>query len=149
MNFNEDSSNAISSIEDSANEDSYKENNNNKDSSKQGSSIEDSSKEGSLNEHSSNRDSSDKDSSNRDSSNRDSSNRDSSDIKPKLSYSELIDIIKLSCKDYQSIDEISKNLDRTPKYLKDVILPKMIKDGILETLYTKYNPNQKYRIKQS
>jgi hypothetical protein len=166
--LNEDSSKQGSSMDGSSIEDSSKQGSLNEDSSKQGSSIEgntiedsskqgsskegslneDSSKEGSSNRDSLNRDSSNRDSSNRDSSNRDSSNRDSSEIKHKLSYSELIEIIMLSCKDYQSIDEISKNLDRTPKYLKDIILPKMIKDGILETLYPKYNPNQKYRIKQ-
>ncbi len=128
-----------SAIKGNIKEDSIKEGSLNDDSLNEDSSHEGSTKEGSSN----------KDSLNRDSSNRDSSNRDSSDMKHKLSYFELIDIIKLSCKDYQSIDEISKNLDRTPKYLKDKILPKMIKDGILETLFPKYNPNQKYRIKRS
>jgi len=117
----------------------------------------DSSNVDSSNMDSSNMDSSNMDSSNMDSSNVDSSNMDSSEIKSevstsikRLSFGELSSLIQKFCElEYKSVEEISKQINRDQKYLKNIVLPKLIKEGKLIKLYSNYHPQQKFISKSN
>ncbi|HMU04845.1 MAG TPA: hypothetical protein PJ990_14525, partial [Saprospiraceae bacterium] len=91
------------------------------------------------------------DSSNMDSSNMDSSNVDSHDvgIKKKIGYDDLSDLIQNICQlEYKTSVEIAQSVNRDEKYLKNDILPRMLKEEKLFKLYAKYHPHQKYISKK-
>jgi predicted HTH transcriptional regulator len=89
------------------------------------------------------------DSSNVDSSdNEDSSNEDGSDGK-RYKYEELAEEIIQFCKiEYKSSFEIADALNKSEKYLKNRILPRMIKEEKLFKLHSDNHPNQKYTAKK-
>ncbi|MDR0864606.1 MAG: hypothetical protein LBO74_06705 [Candidatus Symbiothrix sp.] len=66
-----------------------------------------------------------------------------------LSKKELEELIIKNCTDYLSVEEISNRINRNINYLKNEIIPILIKAKKLEKLYpTKPNhPNQKYKAK--
>ncbi|MDP2236161.1 MAG: putative DNA binding domain-containing protein [Bacteroidales bacterium] len=67
----------------------------------------------------------------------------------KLDFIELSSLITKFCSiDYRSIEEISAHVKRDKKYLKNNILPRMIKEEKLFRLNPKKNPNQKYISKK-
>jgi hypothetical protein len=91
------------------------------------------------------------DGSNMDGSNMDSSNEDDLivEAKKKFSYVELCEYIQKICElEYKSAEEISKSLNRDEKYIKNNILPKMLREEKLIKLYPKYHPAQKYISKK-
>jgi hypothetical protein len=104
----------------------------------------------------SNMDSSNVDSLNMDGSNMDGSNMDGSNVdslkvetKKKFSYKELCKYIQKICElEYKSAEEISKSLNRDEKYIKNNILPKMLREEKLIKLYPKYHPAQRYISKK-
>ncbi len=55
----------------------------------------------------------------------------------------------INCTDkWMSVDEISKEVNRNPQYLKGEIIPLMVKAGLLEREFSIPNhPAQKYRRK--
>ncbi len=67
--------------------------------------------------------------------------------KERLKKEELEAIILSVCKDeFISIDEIAKLIHKDVKYLKNKIIPAMVKDGKLDRLYPTINhPNQAYK----
>lgn len=79
----------------------------------------------------------------------DSFNVDSSNVSKRMGYSELAEIIVIFCSvDYKSLDEISTHINRSEKYLRNNILPKMIIEGKLVKLHPSNHPNQKYISKK-
>ena len=146
-----DTSNVDSSNVDSSNMDTSNVDSSNVDSSNMDSSNMDSSKVDTSNMDSSNVDTSNMDSSNMDSSNMDSSNVDSHDvgIKKKIGYDDLSDLIQNICQlEYKTSVEIAQSVNRDEKYLKNDILPRMLKEEKLFKLYAKYHPHQKYISKK-
>ena len=82
------------------------------------------------------------DSSNLDSSNLDSSSKGHSSISKKLPFDTIVSIIKDFCSDeYRSIEEISERVGRNAKYLKNEIIPKIIKSGELIREHSENHPN--------
>jgi predicted HTH transcriptional regulator len=67
----------------------------------------------------------------------------------RLSRDKLEELIINECKDYLSLDELAKRINKNNTYLKDSILPDMIKSNKIERLYpaTPRHPNQKYKAK--
>ena len=53
------------------------------------------------------------------------------------------------CQDWMDKEEIAQKINRTVKYVSDVVLPRLLKERILEMLYpgTPNHPRQKYKIK--
>lgn len=93
----------------------------------------------------------DEDTSNVDTSNVDTSNVDTSNVdslyQPKTPIQEQItDVCQI---DYISIEEIASKVGRSVKYLKNNIIPEMVKKGFLVKLYSQPNhPQQKYISKR-
>ena len=60
-------------------------------------------------------------------------------------------LIEDYCKtDFKSLEEIARFLKKTPKYLKNKVMPRMVESGVMERLYPN-NPNhpqQKYKAKE-
>ena len=87
-----------------------------------------------------------------DSSNMDGSTMDSSIKKKKTlkqSFEVLSSQITVVCQtDYKSVEEIANELKRSPKYLKNFILPKMLSTMMLQKKYPDYHPDQKYKAIQ-
>lgn len=59
------------------------------------------------------------------------------------------DILEV-CSDYASIEEIASKVGKSIVYLKNKIIPQMLKDGLLEWQYPNAprHPYQKYRTKK-
>jgi hypothetical protein len=66
-----------------------------------------------------------------------------------LSKDELYDKIMDVCVDYISLDDIAKAVNKTLRYLKSKIIPRMVEQGLLERKYpdTPRHPKQQYRKK--
>ncbi len=67
----------------------------------------------------------------------------------RVSKEELWKIIQTFCRDWHSPEDIVVFTGKTPKYIKEVVLPQMVKAGVLERLYpeTPNHPKQKYHAK--
>lgn len=63
------------------------------------------------------------------------------------SYKDICERIIGSTVEWTSLNEISHNVGRNPKYLRNKIIPRMISEGKLQLKYpdTPKHPNQKYR----
>ena len=68
----------------------------------------------------------------------------------RLSKDELYDKIMDVCVDYISLDDIAKAVNKTLRYLKSKIIPRMVEQGLLERKYpdTPRHPKQQYRRRQ-
>jgi predicted HTH transcriptional regulator len=69
--------------------------------------------------------------------------------KKRLSKQEFEKSLLNICASYTSLEELARKLDRNIDYLKNFIIPVLLKDGKLERLYpdTPNHPKQKYRVK--
>jgi predicted HTH transcriptional regulator len=69
--------------------------------------------------------------------------------KKRLSKQEFEKSLLSICASYTSLEELANKLDRNIDYLKNFIIPVLLKDGKLERLYpdTPNHPKQKYRLK--
>ncbi len=67
----------------------------------------------------------------------------------RISKEELWKRVLTFCKGWHSSEDIVVLTGKTPKYIKEVVLPQMMKAGVLERLYpeTPNHPKQKYRAK--
>ncbi len=67
----------------------------------------------------------------------------------RISKEELWKRVLTFCKGWHSSEDIVVFTGKTPKYIKEVVLPQMMKAGVLERLYpeTPNHPKQKYRAK--
>jgi hypothetical protein len=68
----------------------------------------------------------------------------------RLKLGDLNDLILQYCQtEYKSVEEIGKHLEKTSKYLKNSIIPRLIEQGLIERLYpgTPNHPQQKYKAK--
>ncbi len=67
----------------------------------------------------------------------------------RLSKDELYDKIMDVCVDYISLDDIAKAVNKTLRYLKSKVIPRMVEQGLLERKYpdTPRHPKQQYRKK--
>lgn len=84
-----------------------------------------------------------------DSSNVDSSDNEDSSEGKRYKYEELVEEIIKFCKlEYKSALEIANAVNKSEKYLKNRILPRMIKEEKLFKLYSDNHPNQKYTAKK-
>nr|HPI46426.1 hypothetical protein [Tenuifilaceae bacterium] len=64
-------------------------------------------------------------------------------------YDELAEEIIQFCKlEYKSALEIANAVNKSEKYLKNRIFPRMIKEEMLIKLYSDNHPNQKYIAKK-
>ncbi len=132
----------------------YRLNNPNVDSSSMDSSSVDSSNVDSSSVDSSSVDSSNVDSTSVDSSSVDSFDTDESSYEDgsegkRYKYEELVEEIIQFCKlEYKSALEIANAVNKSEKYLKNRIFPRMIKEEMLIKLYSDNHPNQKYIAKK-
>ncbi len=119
---------------------------------KETSSNSDSSENHLINNEDSNVDTSNVDTSNVDTLNVDTSNVDTSNMDTSKNNGQILEKTTLqssvinACQDeYISIEEIAKKVDRSDKYLKNIIIPKMLQLGYLIKLHPQTNhPQQKY-----
>ncbi len=67
----------------------------------------------------------------------------------RVSKEELWKRVQTFCQGWHSSEDIVVFTGKTPKYIKEVVLPQMVKAGVLERLYpeTPNHPKQKYRTK--
>lgn len=72
-----------------------------------------------------------------------------SSSKKKLSKQQMDSLVINICQNWMDKDEIAQRINRTVKYVSDVILPRMLKEKKLEMFYpgTPNHPRQKYKIK--
>ena len=65
----------------------------------------------------------------------------------RLSKEELYDKIMDVCVDYISLEDIANAINKTLRYLKSKVIPKMVEKGLLERKYpdTPKHPQQQYR----
>lgn len=65
----------------------------------------------------------------------------------RLSKEELYDKIMDVCVDYTSLEDIANAINKTLRYLKSKVIPKMVEKGLLERKYpdTPKHPQQQYR----
>jgi predicted HTH transcriptional regulator len=68
----------------------------------------------------------------------------------RIPYLALATQIKEFCEDWRSISEISRATGKNAKYLINKIIPRMLEDGLLESMfpYTRTNPRQRYKVKE-
>ena len=66
----------------------------------------------------------------------------------RLSREKLQVLIISNCKEWISLDDLSIRIKRTPKYLRNDIIPQMLASKKLQMLYpsTPNHPNQKYKV---
>ena len=69
--------------------------------------------------------------------------------KKRLSKQQMNLLVINVCQDWTDKDQIAKKVNRSTKYISDIVLPRMLKEKILEMLYpgTPNHPRQKYKIK--
>ena len=69
--------------------------------------------------------------------------------KKRLPKQQMDALVISICQDWMDKDEIAKQLNRTVKYVSDVVLPRMLKEKTIEMLYpgTPNHPRQKYKVK--
>ena len=71
-------------------------------------------------------------------------------IKKRMKPEELEMLIKKKCEDWISLDELSTEINRSPKYLRSVVIPRLIDNETLEMMFPTIpnHPKQKYKLKQ-
>lgn len=69
--------------------------------------------------------------------------------KKKLSKLQMNKLIKTVCVDWISLEDIALQIGRDYNYLRKFIIPRMLKEKIIEMLYpgTPNHPKQQYKIK--
>ena len=72
-----------------------------------------------------------------------------SSIKKRMKKEELYELIKDVCQDWVSLEEIVAKVGKSNSYLRNIVIPQMLSDKILEMLYpgTPKHPCQKYKLK--
>lgn len=72
-----------------------------------------------------------------------------SSIKKRMKKEELHDLIKDVCQDWVSLVEIVAKVGKSNSYLRNIVIPRMLSDKILEMLYPGIpkHPCQKYKLK--
>ena len=70
-------------------------------------------------------------------------------IKKRMKPEELEVLIKKKCEDWISLEELSTEIDRSPKYLRSVVIPRLIDNDTLEMMFPTIpnHPKQKYKLK--
>ncbi len=70
-------------------------------------------------------------------------------IKKRMKPEELEMLIKKKCEDWISLDELSTEINRSPKYLRSVVIPRLIDNDTLEMMFPTIpnHPKQKYKLK--
>ena len=71
-------------------------------------------------------------------------------IKKKMSRKELQELIWNNCQEWISLEELAKIVHRTPKYLRNLIMPLMIASSKIEMMFpgVPNHPSQKYKRKE-
>ena len=80
-----------------------------------------------------------------------SDNNVASSLKQKrLSQEQLKELVKSACLEWISLDEIAAKIGKNAVYLRNHVLPKLIKENIIEMSYpeTPNHPKQKYKAKK-
>ena len=69
--------------------------------------------------------------------------------KKRLSKQQMDELVASICQDWMDKEEIAQKVNRTVKYVADVVLPRMLREKMLEMLYPgrPNHPRQKYKIK--
>ena len=66
--------------------------------------------------------------------------------KRKLSAQETVRLVCCFCTEWRTAQEIADHLHRTKDHVRNVILPRLLKQGVLEQRFSvKRHPNQQYR----
>lgn len=70
--------------------------------------------------------------------------------KSRMKKNELIDSILKICENWNSIEEISKKINRNQQYIKGKIIPEMVEQNLIERKFPTIptHPNQKYKKKE-
>ncbi len=71
-------------------------------------------------------------------------------IRKKLKKEELHFLILNNCTDWISMEDLSLKINRSEKYLRNVVIPVLIASKKLQMLYpgTPNHPNQKYKVSE-
>ena len=70
------------------------------------------------------------------------------DSKARFGREELEKLILSKAQDYATIEEIATGVGRSVDYIKNKVMPRMVKEGKMVRLHQKINhPNQKYKAK--
>lgn len=71
-------------------------------------------------------------------------------IKMRMKSEELERLIKNTCQDWISLDELASAICRSPKYLRSRIIPNLIENNTLEMMFPTIpnHPKQKYKLKE-
>ena len=70
------------------------------------------------------------------------------DSKARFGREELEKLILSKAQDYATIEEIATGVGRSVDYIKNKVMPRMVKEGKMVRLPQKSNhPNQKYKAK--
>ena len=69
--------------------------------------------------------------------------------KKRYSKSEMQQAILDSCQEFCSLEDIANLVGRSPQYIKNYYIARMINDGLLERKYPMNHPNQQYRAKKA
>ena len=70
------------------------------------------------------------------------------DSKARFGRDELEKLILSKAQDYATIEEIATGVGRSVDYIKNKVMPRMVKEGKMVRLHQKINhPNQKYKAK--
>ena len=69
-------------------------------------------------------------------------------VKQRLSSEEMKQLIIDICNNWISLEELAERINRNATYLRNHIIPPLIKDKSIEMLYpgTPNHPNQKYKV---
>ena len=69
--------------------------------------------------------------------------------KKRLSKQEMVLLMTNVCKEWVSLDDISVKIGKDYNYLRNHIIPQLLKNKIIEMLYpgTPNHPKQKYKVK--
>ena len=69
--------------------------------------------------------------------------------KKRLSNQQMNELIRVVCREWISLEDIALRVGKNYKYLRNHIIPRMLKEKTIEMLYpgTPNHPKQKYKIK--
>ena len=69
--------------------------------------------------------------------------------KKRLSKQEMDNLIKVVCTEWISLEDIALQIGKDYNYLRKFIIPRMLKEKVIEMLYpgTPNHPRQQYKIK--
>lgn len=68
-------------------------------------------------------------------------------LKRRLNNNEMDSLVQSYCQDYTTLDELARKIDRDKRYVKNHVVPRMVKEGKLEMLYPTVpkHPSQSYK----